>query len=379
MRYFEHYVSNTTAGSGNQHIFCSDNHPHTGRVFYRIEEGGTYAYSFLFSNILDSTFADGSVSHKNMICDEWEILEARVGGCQRTAKAQLDAAVAGKEELPEITDWKQVTFGGKKAKTVNPGEFFCSDDMFLSFESGAYLCLELTFSGKIIPYHEESLLPVFVQENGEWQYCKRMPFAGMIGCQRSVKARIGFIGDSITQGIGTACNSYEHWNARLAAMLGCEYAYWNLGLGFGRANDIASDGAWMYKAKQNEVLVVCYGVNDMLHEAVSAKQLIGDLTAIVTALKKEHKKILLQTIPPFEYEGQRRQVWQEVNEYIKTKLAEKVDAVFDVVPILGEDEAHAYHAKYGAHPNKEGCYVWADALYPVLKQLLDNIDEERRR
>lgn len=34
-------------------------------------------------------------------------------------------------------------------------------------------------------------------------------FAGMIGCDRKVSAKIAYFGDSITQGIGTKENSYR--------------------------------------------------------------------------------------------------------------------------------------------------------------------------
>lgn len=370
MKYFKKYVSNTVAGSGNQHYFLSDKKVHTGRIFYRVTAAGDYEYSFLFSNIIDSTYSDGSVSHKNLVCDEWEIVEARAGICAASCKEELDAAVEGRGMLPKADGWKPLTFDGKMEKTVNPGEFFCTDGVRFSLEKGDYLCLEITFCGTMIPYHEESRIPVFVKENDTWSFSKRMPFAGMTGCVRPVKARIGFLGDSITQGIGTDCNSYEHWNARLAEMLGDEYAYWNLGIGFGRANDAASDGAWLYKAKQNDVMVVCYGVNDILQGA-SWEQLKHDLTAIVRYLKEAGKTVVLQTIPPFEYEGERRQMWFWMNDYIKRELARMADAVFDVVPVLQEDDKHSWHAKYGPHPDAEGCRLWAEALCPVLKKVLD--------
>ncbi len=60
-----------------------------------------------------------------------------------------------------------------------------------------------------------------------------------------------------------AVNSYEHWNAVVAENLGSQYGFWNLGLGYGRAADAATDGAWFFKAKQNDIVVVCYGVNDI--------------------------------------------------------------------------------------------------------------------
>lgn len=69
MKYFEEFSSNTYAGSANQLYFeMDDNEIHTGRAFYKISVGGEYNYSILFSNILDSTYGDGTVSHKNLIC-----------------------------------------------------------------------------------------------------------------------------------------------------------------------------------------------------------------------------------------------------------------------------------------------------------------------
>ena len=53
MKYFEKYKSNTLAGISNQSLFETDNKDceYTGRAFYRLFAGGTYNYSFLFSNM----------------------------------------------------------------------------------------------------------------------------------------------------------------------------------------------------------------------------------------------------------------------------------------------------------------------------------------
>ena len=82
MKYFDEFNSNTYAGSGNQFYFnTNENEKYTGRVLYKISAGGKYNYSLLFSNIIDSTFADGSISHKNLICENWFIHSARIGRC----------------------------------------------------------------------------------------------------------------------------------------------------------------------------------------------------------------------------------------------------------------------------------------------------------
>ena len=250
-----------------------------------------------------------------------------------------------------------------------PGEFFSSDPIALDFAKDEYLCLEMTFSGKMIPYHEDTMLPVFIKGEDGWTYSKHMPFAGMIGCDRPVKARIAYLGDSITQGIGAPINSYLHWNAVFSEKLDNGYAFWNLGLGFGRANDAASDGAWLYKAKQNDIIFVCFGVND-ISQRLSEEQIKKDLLYIAQTLKKAGKTVILQTVPPVNYKEENIEKWENINTYIKNELREKVDAVFDTVPHLGEAE-RPQMAKFGGHPNVEGSKVWADALFEELKHFFD--------
>ncbi len=367
MKYFDTYVSNTVAGSGNQLYFVADG-VQTGRVFYKITCGGRYDYSLLFSNVIDSTFADGAKSHKNLICDEWRIHAARVG---RLAADGVPAGFTSPEVAAAVngavTGLVPLTFDGVREKTVAPGEFFTTDPLSLNFAEGDYLCLEMTVSGSMIPYHQESLLPAFVETAAGWEYRKTTPFAGMIGCNRPVRARVGYLGDSITQGIGVAPNSYKHWNALLSDMLGQDYAFWNLGLGYGRADDLGADGAWLYKARQNDITVLCAGVND-LNRGFTAEQIIKNLTTVVDTLSVRGQKIILQTVPPFNYDELRTERWNAVNEHIKTVLSSKVALVFDTVPVLGAKDRPA-QAIYGGHPNEEGSALWAEALYDACKNL----------
>ena len=321
---------------------------------------------------MDSTYNDGSLSHKNLICDSWTIHGARVGKCEKidTGKPVTELTVAdeGCEQGDiKVFSLREITFGGCATKTVMPGEFFSSDPISLSFDTGEYLCLEITFSGKMIPYHEETLLPVFVKGEDGWRYSKLMPFAASVGIRRAVKGRIAYLGDSITQGIGTPPNSYLHWNARLSEKIGNEYSHWNLGIGYGRAEDAASDGAWLYKAKQNDIIFVCYGVNDIL-QGLPEEQIKSDLTYIVKRLKECGRTVILQTVPPFDYNAEDTAKWQRINDYIKTELISVVDAVFDNVATLGESD-HPEASRFGAHPDEHGCEVWANALYDRLGYL----------
>ena len=71
MDFFKDFVSNTTAGTSNQSFFTAGSG--VGRVFYRLLWGGAFEYSLLFSNTVDSTFGNGSVSRANQLCGPWDI------------------------------------------------------------------------------------------------------------------------------------------------------------------------------------------------------------------------------------------------------------------------------------------------------------------
>lgn len=351
MKYFDKFVSNTLAGSSNQSFFYGDEEKVTvGRVFYKIFAGGKFNYSFLFTNIIDSTFSDGTHSHRNLICDEWEIVSASV--------------CVTKNVSPEACgEFTEITFDGKKSKTVMPGEFFCTDEIEISAEKNDFLCLEIAFKGKMIPYHEEINVFTYIKKENDWESNVRIPVPSMVGCDRKPMLKIGFLGDSITQGIGTEKNSYDHWNARLADMLGTDCSYWNLGIGFARANDAATDGAWLFKAKKMDAVAVCFGVNDILRSH-SAEQIKEDLKTIVDKLHDAGCRVLVQTVPPFDMNEEQEKTRREVSGFILNEL--KADAVFDNNPILADGS----RSIYGGHPDAEGCRKWAEALYPIMKDFV---------
>lgn len=356
MTYFDKYKSNTLAGSSNQCFFLSDGKSRKGRIFYRVFEKGEYNYSFLFTNTVDSTYADGTASYKNKVCEEWQIEGLRVACCDA-----IDNSV------PEEA-FKDVTFNGKKTKTVAEAEMFYTDPVLIA--PTEYVLIEISFKGTMMPYHEELIISAFTEENGRWSSDRRVPVPSMVGCDRRVKKQIGFLGDSITQGCGTKNDSYSHWNAVLSEMLGHQYAYWNLGIGYGRASDAASDGAWLKKAKNNDVVFVCFGVNDILFSA-KEEDIRANIKNIVEILKKEGITVILQTIPPFDYKDGDIEKWKRINEYIKTELSLIADAVFDNVPVLRKSNEASHMAAYGGHPNAEGCLIWAEALYDEIKQIVE--------
>ena len=113
-----------------------------------------------------------------------------------------------------------------------------------------------------------------------------------IGCEREGARRIAFFGDSITQGVRTRPDGYEYWVARIAEGLDPEYSVWNIGSGWARAYDAASDGAWLRKAKHSDVIVIELGVNDISTEGRSAAQVLEDLQTTVTKLKDSRDRFV---------------------------------------------------------------------------------------
>ena len=81
--------------------------------------------------------------------------------------------------------------------------------------------------------------------------------------------------------------------------------------------------------------------------------------------------MLLQTIPPFDLRGAELATWLRLNGRIRSTLSREADGIFDVVPALIEGGESQGRARYGGHPNEDGCAAWARALIPVMKEFLN--------
>ncbi|MDY3846287.1 MAG: SGNH/GDSL hydrolase family protein [Eubacteriales bacterium] len=351
--YFDRYVSNTIAGTSNQSYFDSPQKK-TSYAFYRVSKHGKMPYSFFFSNTVDSTYADGSISKCNDLCGNWTIYKMSV--C--TPRNIYDIFIGASKEI-------LLTVDGKSEKTVLPGEEFCTDEVLLDVGEAEYICVKMTFSGHKIPCHIENTIPTFsrTEDGAEIKCDKYIPLPSMVGVRRNVLGRIAFIGDSITQGIGCPENSYDNYTAVCARELKDSYSFWNLGIGYARGADFASNGAWARKAEKCDVAVVCFGVNDIFQVA-NAQKTMKDFDDIVNILSG--KKIIFQTVPPFNYDESARKIWCALNEYIDSEIRGRVFAVFDNNKYLS-DEKNPQRALFGGHPNAVGAGIWGHNLAAFLK------------
>lgn len=363
------YVSASPLGAGNNY-FLEGEFSLCGKMYYPLTVGGTLPFRFLFQNREDTTFADGEVGWADRIGGEWEILEAFVGD-------------GGPQGVLHTETLVPLTFGGSLQKKVAPGEVFTSDEITLTLPEGHTLCFLWRVAGRDCPYTpDKSLTPCFLLQDGAWIPSTDFPQPVLVGCRRQVKEEITFLGDSITQGLGTTPGNYAFWVARIAKALGKNHAIRNLGLGYARAQDAARDGIWLEKAKTSSTVVLCLGTNDILRSALSPKHktpeesLVYHLLTIVKALKKAGARIFLLTVPPFDWMEEKEQVWRYVNNCLQSTLSDTVDGILTSADVWGkaapEDGIGFYRSVSGdPHPGDAGGKAMAEAIlakFPTLWQ-----------
>ena len=355
--FYRTFSSDSATGSANQ-LVTADKEPVTrkGRVWFRLTRGGEN-YSLLFSNRVDSTYDDGSISTANDAGGDWEILSLRVGLCENRG------------DEPEL--WHRLTFGGESARKVcaSEAEPFFTDPVRLDAKAGDYLCYEIAVRGARYPYHDEIVLKILLGNGERWVPGRKIPVPLMIGCDRPVETKLGFLGDSITQGCGTVYDSYTHWAAKIAEALDPSCSVWDLGIGFARAKDAATDGGWLARAKRCGVVSVCLGVNDLCRDR-GADEIIADLRVIIRALKAAGCRVILFTVPPFDFTDERKDRWYAVNAAVRSDLACEADVLFDFAAVLGRPAPNEHLSVYGGHPNAEGCAAAAKAFLEELPRLL---------
>lgn len=348
---FNEYSSNTFAGTCNNYMIKDSVKSKTSAIFYRVQKSGKQIYRFCFSNVIDSTWGDGTLFHANQNGGCWKIISAFAG----------DGGAYG-EPQTETGGLVPVLFSASAEKSIAPGEVFWSDETELEIPQGHYLCFKLTFCGSGIPYMPEKLTPYFSFNENEVIDNRDFPQPIFVGIKDGRRKKIVFLGDSITQGIGTTQDKYGFWAAKFAERLNGKFSVWNIGLGCGRAGDAASDGVWLNKAKTADIVFVCLGVNDIfMHRSVS--EICGDILKIICLLKKNGCRVFLLSVPPFDMIGEDRDKWYAVNEYLKSAVSKEAEGFFDVSSVLGKPAPNSHMSLFGPHPDDNGGEALGNALY----------------
>lgn len=358
---FEIYQSNSiTPSSCNYALKSPDGKPvrQTFRGVYKIQEYGELEYKFYFSNNVDSTFSNGSHSYRNMPTEGFQIVSASVG----TSRVS--------QGIGTINDFKTLTFDGKTERSVAAHETFWSDAITLKVASSSYLVFEWTVEYTVIAATNSENASCFLYDysGGRLTLTQSAPMPALIGAKRDNDLRVAFIGDSITMGIGTGVGTHRFWAAKIADKAGTDISFWNLGVGFARANDAVNSPAWLEKAKNNDLVVICFGVNDIEggiynHSGQrTAKQVADDINTIATACKEAGCEVIVFSTPPFTYSSAMKvKIWQELTVQLKELCEDKGYDFFDFASYLGTPDDPSKPA-YGGHPNAEGCEVVANAF-----------------
>ena len=208
INYFEIYQSNSITPSGNNYVLKSSDGKkvtETFRGLFKIQEFGELEYKFYFSNHVDSTFSNGKYSYRNMPTETYNIVSAKVG---------VVTLIRGQGT---IMDEQELTFdGGQKTKTVAPEECYWSDAITIYVEEDLYLAFEWTVEYTLIPATlSENTIYLFDYSTGSIKEAKAAPMPDLIGCKRDNDIRIGFIGDSITMGVGAGNKTHKFWAAQI--------------------------------------------------------------------------------------------------------------------------------------------------------------------
>ncbi|WP_235548862.1 hypothetical protein [Paenibacillus sp. Soil522] len=201
------YASATVQSTAKNFIMKSDSaFTHTYRAYIKTTECGELKLRFWCSNLVDSTWADGSESSANLIGGSWKIESAYIADGGRLP----DGSVVEGTQIP-------VTFDSTIARLVMPGEKFWSDAARIMIPEEHYLVFSWTITtlaaGVSFPYNTESPLvsaydapghaAVQIRADGFQKSVNCLFLPDFIGCEREGAKRIAFLGDSITQGVRT--------------------------------------------------------------------------------------------------------------------------------------------------------------------------------
>lgn len=379
---FRKFVSNVPNGTGTNYILdFGESRRVRVRAYLRVEMPGTFNWKIFYINSVNSTFAGGEIAYRGRSGGEFRIISARiadggpVGGEDVYGLAKK--ASGGLTELPALENAVELTFDKAASRLVKPDEHIESDPAKLTVQEGHYLAFEWELEGNRIPCTPDSRTLTFVDtgEGFRADDSQNAPLPAMFACDRPYKKRVAFIGDSITQGCGTARDAVEMWAGRIALMMP-ENAVWNLGLGYGRGSDTLfapegqEFGSWLWKAAQNDIVIVAFGTNDLIsgsyrkepseRRSDTAGEYLRTLAAVVGKLKSAGADVIIATLPPFSYSEKQEDEWRAVNLAIPSLAAMYGCRVYDIQAALDPTRNLGNKYPYGAHPDGHGGEIAAE-------------------
>ncbi|WP_049723858.1 GDSL-type esterase/lipase family protein [Gilvimarinus polysaccharolyticus] len=188
------------------------------------------------------------------------------------------------------------------------------------------------------------------------------------------QARVVFLGDSITDGWNKAQST---WDASFGP-----YQAANFGIG----GDLTQNLLWRLdhgaiEALDPEVVVILIGVNNFLHSDSSAQDTFMGVSEVVNRALAGYPNahIVLQGIFPYGKlpNTPERQRVAATNKLIK-RLAnnDRID-YYDFGPLFLENDGRISTEIMPdhLHPSVRGYQIWAEALQPILTELLNDAEQ----
>ena len=154
---------------------------------------------------------------------------------------------------------------------------------------------------------------------------------GFCGIMRTIAC----IGDSLASGEFESLDEegkkgyhdyYEYsWGQYLARMAGTQV--YNFSRGGMTTKDYMekfaeSRGFWD-PALAAQGYIIALGVNDILNNR-TADEIINDIEKTVRILKQNGKTVIIQSVPPFDYKDEKKEIWLKINNHIKNNISKIV-------------------------------------------------------
>ena len=162
-----------------------------------------------------------------------------------------------------------------------------------------------------------------------------------------------------------------------------QYAYWlmerhpdwrvhNRGIGGERSDEILARFDRHVLALQPQIVVILAGVND-LYQGASVDRVTGQLQAMYARAVAAHLRVVACTILPYDGSSPMVQArMQRVNDWIRAYAAEHGLAFCDLFAAMEDPHrpGRLVSTMDGMHPDVDGYRRMADALEPVLVQVI---------
>ncbi|MEU5868588.1 GDSL-type esterase/lipase family protein [Nonomuraea sp. NPDC047529] len=305
------------------------------------------------------------------------------------------ATVALRSSGPALAEGtlRRLAFGGAPSVTVPAGQDVSSDPVELKVRSGQDLAVSIYLPDATGPatWHRSAVQTNYLttgdhtadEDGGSFTTTVRSwLFLNAVAVTHGpTHETLVALGDSITDGSGTAVDGFERWPdhlaARLAAVPGRDPAVVNVGIGGNRVlADTAQDGLSVLNRLEHDVLtrdglryvLLLEGTNDLRNRA-TAGRLVTAYRQIADRVHAAGARIIGGTLPPLKgsagYDEALEAERQAVNTWITTGGA--FDGVVDFASALADPAdplryLPAYDRGDHIHPNAAGFAAMAAAV-----------------